>query len=1260
MGVVYEAYDRERETSVALKTLRHLDPEHLYRFKNEFRAMADVEHPNLVRLGELVCSDDRWFFTMELIEGVDFLTWVRANSMAPLGNDAGLLDTMNSGPLEPAILPRATLPGKRGGRALGTPPLNQPAPSPAAPDVLFTALIDERRLREALAQMAAALGALHAAGKVHRDIKPSNVLVTPQGRLVLLDFGVIVDAHVDDVSTGTTLVGTPAYMAPDQAASRPVGPEADWYSVGSMLYEALTGRLPFSGTPLQILMQKQASEPPPPRSLVAGVPDDLDALCVDLLRTDPRDRPSQDQIVLRLERRSSGEPHQRVERSSSQSFGGPTLVGRREELAVLRAAFDASREGRPTVVCIRGESGVGKSSLVRAFGRIVRSESPALELYGRCYEREAVPFKAFDGIVDALGRHLTAESIRTTAGILPADAPLIARLFPTLRTVPLIASAIEPRLADPVEVRRRAFVALRKLLAALAARRSLVLTIDDFQWADTDSLALLGEILHPDEAPALLLITTVRSGADPKRVAEEQLTARCTRRVELRRIDLEPLPGEDAQLLARQLVQKTGLGEDVDAAAIAREAAGHPLFIHELISHMGLVGHNPGPALKLDDALWARISALEPPARRVLEVVAVAGAPIPRAALAIAVQALSSTPPAELQRWLSSLHTLRLLRTAGTRASDLVDSYHDRVRETVLAHAATDERRAIHAVLAAAFENVGMGAREPQLLVRHLQAAGDTGRAASYAERGAQVASDALAFDRAAELYKVALDLGTHTLEVQSRLRMQLGHALVNAGRGAEAADAYLAARDGALAATRLECQRRAAEQLLFSGQIERGQEVLSAVLADIDHTFPATPRAALLQVLWLRLRLKLRGYGWTRRDESEVAPTDLIRVDTFRTVGLGLSTVDNIRGAAFQGRALLAALDLGEEERIGQALCVQANYLASQGQPHFPVAKRLLADAKKIAVARNSAFLHAWVQAVTGTASFLVGDYATALTEIPASLKRFEEETVGLIWELNNARLFWLTALRQTGAYALAARLLDEWLRDAARRGDQYAETTLTRAGAIAWLMRDGESVVREALTRQEWTPPAEAYHLQHWYELRAWVDVELASGQRTDKRPLIEERTQGVSRSLLLRVQTVRAETWWMRGRLLLADALGEEEGRDARLSEVATLAHKLHKEGPGYARVWGLLLSGAVALQRGFPAECEADLRSAIEIADAQAMRACAAAARARLQHVSKEKDPGWADFVAAFVKAEGVGHMNNLVRVLTPGFPSAGQP
>jgi serine/threonine protein kinase len=179
MGVVYEALDRVRGEAVALKTLRWPDGATIYRFKKEFRTLADIAHTNLVALYELFGERDQWYFTMELVPGVEFTEHVRPHGL------------------------------------------------------------DVTRLRPALAQVAEGLVAVHRAGKLHRDLKPSNVKVTPQGRVVILDFGISADAlAVRNSGPPRTIEdgvwGTVAYMAPEQIDGHPAV-ASDWYALGCTL-----------------------------------------------------------------------------------------------------------------------------------------------------------------------------------------------------------------------------------------------------------------------------------------------------------------------------------------------------------------------------------------------------------------------------------------------------------------------------------------------------------------------------------------------------------------------------------------------------------------------------------------------------------------------------------------------------------------------------------------------------------------------------------------------------------------------------------------------------------------------------------------------------------------------------------------------------------------------------------------------------------------------------------------------------------------
>ncbi|HVZ35508.1 MAG TPA: serine/threonine-protein kinase, partial [Polyangiaceae bacterium] len=209
MGTVYAAFDPERGANVALKLLTRTDAIGVYRIKREFRSLSRLAHPNLVTLHELFQAHGCWFFSMQLVPGVRFDDWIRGAE-----------------------------PSQR-----------------------------EARLRAMTLQLARAVGAIHDAGKLHCDLKPSNVRVTPEGRVVVLDFGLVSESSLagEGHSSPIEIAGTPGYMAPEQAAGKPPTTASDWYAVGVMLFEALTGRLPFAGTPSQIIADKQRLDAPDPR-----------------------------------------------------------------------------------------------------------------------------------------------------------------------------------------------------------------------------------------------------------------------------------------------------------------------------------------------------------------------------------------------------------------------------------------------------------------------------------------------------------------------------------------------------------------------------------------------------------------------------------------------------------------------------------------------------------------------------------------------------------------------------------------------------------------------------------------------------------------------------------------------------------------------------------------------------------------------------------------------------------------------------------
>jgi serine/threonine protein kinase len=1223
MGVVYEAFDRDTGSQVALKTLRAPNAESLLRFKREFRAVHDIQHPNLVQLGELVEEGGVWFFTMELVRGESLLSYVRDGAPRDVSPSAFTVDVMPTGDLGPEPYPVRAL------------------PAPRAP---VAAAFDEKRVRHTMAQLAGALAALHDGGVVHRDVKPGNALVAADGRLVLLDFGLALDLDGGH-SLSSHIVGTANYMAPEQAAARTVGPEADWYGFGVVLYEALVGEPPFVGNQLEVLLAKQRTEAPRPSQAVTGVPPDLDELCHELLRFHPGERPSGRAVLARL-----GAAARPSLASTMSSVSTPPFVGRDDELATLHRAFLETREGRAAAVYVQGESGIGKTALVRRFTEQLTAEGGAAVLAGRCYEREAVPFRAFDGVVDALALHLQRLPADRAAALLPRRASLLLQVFPVLRRVDVFADAPRLEVTDPQELRTRVFEALRDLLTRLAERQPLIVVIDDLQWADADSFALLRELLRPPEAPPLLLLATWREapGSAGTRDAIAGLPG------EARHIALRSLPPESARQLAVHVLATSGVPV-VAADAIAAEASGHPLFIDELARFVAL--RQGASASHLDDVLWARISALEPHARRLVEVLAVAGSPLDQS---IAAEASGMTS-GDFTRCAAQLRVQNLARSNGARRSDRIEPYHDRVRSAVLANLSPAVRRAHHRDLARALERGDQVDREA--LAIHFRGAGDLDKAAGYAAEAATRAAQALAFDRAVQLFELALELHSpavtdtmsgHRIDTRA-LRVQLGDALAHAGRGAEAAAAYLFVAAHASSAEALDLRRRAAQQYLLSGHIDEGVGVLGSVLAAEGIAYPKTPRRALVGVVARRAFLGVRGHRYRPRDEGEITSRELARIDACWHAGIALSTADTVRGSAFMSRCLVLALRAGEPYRIARALSVEAAMISVGGIPAEARRDRMLAIADELAQRVESPHAQALVSGSRAQGHYLCARFRQAFELCQEAEAVLRERCSGVSWETNTMRLWAARSLYLMGRLGELARRVPAYLDECAARGDLYGDVNL-RTSIVPLLHiaadrpDDAEAEVTAAEAR--WSPAG--FHVQHNYALHTRIGAALYRGDSAAAVAAAERLRAGVERSLLSRIQMVRVTTADAMGRAALAAAA---TGDRAALRGVRRAIRRLGREATPMSLPMAALLEAGLAAVGDAPERAARHLEIAVAGFERADMGQHAAIARRRLgQLLGGETGSALVVAADAWLLAEDVVSPARTAAMLAPGFPA----
>jgi len=1213
-GIVYEATDLLRNHRVALKVIRAATPESLYRFKREFRSLADIAHPNLVQLYELFGQDGgEWFFTMELLHGTNLLehVWDAPAPRTPTPDDRTTLildsDLVGGAP-SAARSPRA---------------------SPA----------NMVRLRETFRQVTGALCSLHAAGKLHRDIKPSNVIVTRDAQVKVLDFGLVADLAPHDAASAH-IAGTPAYMSPEQIDGRALGPATDWYSVGVMLYQALTGTAPFTSGYYKMAAEKQAGHAALPDSLVTGIPKDLNSLCMELLKPAPEQRPDGTAILGRLSGVSAITVASRgVERPAGR------LVGRDESLAQLRQSFEQTRAGRTVVCLVEGTSGIGKTALTRQFLGELRQAGDVVVLTGRCYQRESVPYKAIDSVIDDLARYLTGLSPLETEALMPRDAPTLAKIFPVLRRVENVVSERRRHLEvpDAHELRRRAFGALREMLTRLADLRPVAIFVDDLQWGDADSADLLEEVLREPDPPPILFLGCYR--------AEEATTSAFVQRLStgiaserLQRITLGELDAGDAATLAR-LALGDESADDETVEHIVRESAGVPLFLDQFARHMHRTDDRRGRAgASFADMIALRVADVSPTARCIIAAAAINGRPLPFRALKDAF-ALD----ADAENALAQLRADNLIRIRESSGDVEVEPYHDRIRETVAAAMPRDEIQMYHLRLGLALER--MESADAELLATHFAAGGDPERAGRYALTGATEAHDALAFDRAARLYTMALGLTSLADDERQSILRRKGDAFSGGGRGEEAARAYLAAAELRGSHDLLELKRRATEQFLVSGHLDEGRRLLAELLEKHGMSQPRTPVGTLASLLWHRLRLRLRGFDFTSVAEAQVPRSQLVRVDTCSTVAFGLGMSDTLRGALFQTRNLLMALSLGEPYRISKALAFETAFQTVKGVQAVARVDRLATRARALAQQIGHPHALALVELFDSIIGWSRFEFRPSVQHAKRSNQMLRERCTGVSWELTTSRIFELASLLWLGEWAEYARRFRGAVEEAAQRGDLYASISipLLSYSYSMFLAADDPNGAREhlrgALTR--WTP--RGFHLQHFWARYGEVETDLYVNRGPDAYARVLASEGRVRWSLLLEVQVIRIVNRYLSGRAALAAAWHHEP---ALVRQALAQARALEREGVGAAKAMAHALRAGVDVQRGRTNDAIVHLVKAEEEFAAVEMHMFRQASKYCRAVLQGEPGGQTADDARGAIAAEGVRNPAALAAMLVP--------
>lgn len=1184
MGIVYAVEDRTRGQIVALKTLLRWNAAEIYRLKREFRSLADIAHANLVPLYELEVDAHQCFITMELVDGVTLVDYVRGGY-----DSAELLE----------------------------------------------------RVRQCLPQLVAGVQELHRCGTLHGDLKPSNVLVTRDGRVVILDFG-LASGLAASRGPEQPVAGTPAYLSPEQWGEAPASEASDWYAVGATIYDALTGQPPFDGPLIDLVQRKVTADPVPPRVLDPEVPADLNAICMGLLQRDPARRWDGADVLLQL-RGERGVPLATPPAAAPRT----EFVGRDSYLARLESTWLTVKDGTHAAVYMHGPSGIGKTALLHHFIDQKARDPRLVLLQSRCYEHESMPYKGLDGVVDGLSRYLLALPPAEAVSLVASDAGTMARLFPVMQglaTSPEVAP--EAAVADPLTLRNRAFAALRDTLDRVARRQPLIVAIDDFHWADAESRTALAALFQPPAPPGLLLLVCFRSeDIESKPFLRSLLDQRDQ---STHALLLAPLSEPEVMRLVERLLPGSMGPEARDPRAIAREAGGHPLLVEELVRGVAQ-DLEVRRGLSLGDLLTRRLDRLPPGGRAFLDTLAVCGRPMAASRVSEACGLAGDERPLVAQ--LRAAHFLR-----SSRAPGQVEIYHDRIRETLAAVIDPEAARGIHERMAALV--VRHGDDDPEALFEHYRASGRMVDAAGQAAVAAVRAATVLAFDRAALLFRHALELHPESA-ASAEWAAGLALALENGGRPVEAAEAYLDAARRARGGARIDWRRKAAELLLVGGRIDEGLCVSEDVLRTVGVRLARDAGRAVASLAIRRLQLRWRGLDFVDRRAAQVPAVDLLRIDACWSISVGLAMIDPLRAADFNVRQLLWALAVGDPQRVARALTLEAGFsvIVAVGGGRQRAAE-LFRRAEVLAQGLPDGTAKQYVTALgavwAGIAAFLTGRWTEAhgLCRTAVTILR---ECTGVTWELNLAHSFWLYSLLYRGELREAASHLPGLLTAARERGNVYLELELGTRMSLVWLAADepvaAERRADEAMAR--WAQ--RGFQRPHYHHLLTLVQTRLYRGRAREAWDLLDRHDEHLRQRLFTQVQHTRVELANCRARCALARAAEGDDGPRMRAA-AAREATKIAREHMPWSQPFARLIGATVAFQEGDADAAEAGLRAAVDEFAAADMTLYATAARWRLAGVVVgDRGRALRDDAARWFASQRVRDPTALSRVLAPGFP-----
>jgi class 3 adenylate cyclase/Cdc6-like AAA superfamily ATPase len=631
----------------------------------------------------------------------------------------------------------------------------------------------------------------HRHGIVHRDLKPGNVWLAADGTAGIGDFGLAVAFEQSRLTMRGMLVGTVAYMPPEQALGSETTPRADLYSLGCMLYEMITGRRPFvSDNPTAVISQHINTPPVAPSWLSDACPQDLEELVLRLLAKDPSERPANaDEVLAALER---VDPAQRSASHSDSNvldrLAMGVFVGREHELERLRKACDNAIAGHGGLVMLVGEPGIGKTRTTQELETYARMRG-AQVLWGRTHESAGAP--PYWPWLQAGNQYAAAhvDDLTTLIGpqITPEAISELTRIFPWLLQGPN-APAPPESVDDPEVAQFRLFDAYAQYLRAIAVQAPLIIALDDLHWADKPTLQMLQHIARELSRMRVLVVANYRDTDITRQSALSETLASLNRESGFDRIVLRGLSRDEVAAYIKARANVEPRREVLDR--IFEETEGNAFFLSEVVNLMAQEGSLTKTSISdiaipdgVREALGRRLNRLTEETNELLQVAAIIGRDFTYDTLTL----LGDRDDDALLKMIEEALEARVIEE--TEQAGRYRFTHAQMQETLLAELSTTRRVRLHGQVGEALEKrYGAHAEEragrlamhfgeaAMLSPRHARKAGRYGKlAAQQAEAQSAWGEAARHYERCLALVSEAED---HLGEDEAALLVSYGHCL--------------------------------------------------------------------------------------------------------------------------------------------------------------------------------------------------------------------------------------------------------------------------------------------------------------------------------------------------------------------------------------------------------------------------------------------------------------------------------------------------